>query len=83
MLIRFQDNTWQREFTGVRADLHAIASDAGGMIFVAGSNGTVLAQRQQHWVQEKTGVTATLQALLCSGGEVYAAGAGGVLLRRT
>lgn len=85
-LIRFEGNAWHCEFTGVRADLHGLASH-GETFFAVGSAGTVLRNEDGLWEPELAPVETTLQTLAvacmpraamvcCSGGLVTSDEAG-------
>ncbi len=80
-LIRFEDNTWHREFSGVRSDLHAVAGD-GDVFYVVGSNGTILCNCDGIWEPEQSNCENTLQAVAVTDGSIYAVGSGGIVLRR-
>jgi photosystem II stability/assembly factor-like uncharacterized protein len=80
-LIRFEDNNWHREFSGVRSDLHCVAG-TGDEFYVVGSNGTILRSNDGHWEPEDSGCENTLQAVTVTDNGIYATGSGGILLQK-
>lgn len=80
-MIRFEDNTWHRDFTGVRSDLHS-AAYANGVFYATGSSGTILRNSGDQWELENAETDATLQAIEATSSGLYACGSGGVVLRR-
>ena len=81
-LIRFEDNAWHRDFSGVRSDLHCVAG-RGNVFYAVGSNGTILRNSDGLWEPEESGCENTLQAVSATTGAVYAVGSGGVILKRS
>lgn len=80
-LIRFEDNNWHREFSGVRSDLHDLTS-TDGVFYAVGSNGEILRNADGIWEPETSPCNHTLQAVAATSNAVYAVGSGGVVLQR-
>ncbi len=82
LILHFDGSTWRREATGIAATLAGLTRAADGTLLAVGAGGTVLRDRDEHWMVERTPTGSALRAVAAADGLVWVAGNDGTLLQR-
>ena len=84
-ILRSEDggDAWESVTSGTESGLTSVAWGDGPMVVAVGAKGTVLVSRDdgKTWAASTVPASPDLRALTCAGGQFWAAGGNGVLLR--